>query len=66
MLFQIEFFGRTKEEPDGVVVRRNSGQFASEGDAETYGLTRRPDEADGFRISKDGTVRKTVSFRTET
>jgi hypothetical protein len=66
MLFQIEFFRRTKEEPNGLVVRRNSGQCASERDAETYGLTRRPDDADGFRILKDGAVRKTVSIRTET
>ena len=66
MLFQIEFLRRTKDEPDGIVVRRNSGQFASERDAETYGLTRHPNDADAFRILKDGAVRKTVSIRTET
>jgi hypothetical protein len=65
MLFQIEFFRRTKEAPEGETFRRHSGQFASERDAETYGLTRRPENADGFRILKDGTVRKTISIRTE-
>ena len=64
MLFKIEFFRRAKDEPDGIVVRRNAGQFASEVDAETYGLTRHPKDADGFRILKDGAVRKTVSMRT--
>jgi hypothetical protein len=66
MLFQIEFFRRTKTEPDGETIRRNSGQFASEKDVEIYGVTKRPEEADGFRILKDGAVRKTVSIRSET
>jgi hypothetical protein len=65
MLFQIEFFRFTKDEPDGVTIRQNSGHFASERDAETYGLTRRPEDADGFRIVRDGAVRKTVSIRAE-
>jgi hypothetical protein len=34
MLFQIEFLRRTEEAPDGEVIRRNSGQFASEKDVE--------------------------------
>jgi hypothetical protein len=63
MRFQIEFFRRTEGEPDGEIIRRNSGQFASEKDVEIYGLTRRPEEADGFRILKDGVVRKTISIR---
>lgn len=62
MRFQIEFFRRTEEGPGGVVVRRNSGQFASERDVEIYGLTQRPEDADGFRILKDGVIRKTVSL----
>ena len=61
MLFQIEFFRCTNEEPQGKTIRRNSGQFASERDAEIYGFTARPEGADGFRILKDGAVRKTVS-----
>jgi len=65
MLFQIEFFRCTNEEPQGKTIRRNSGQFASERDAEIYGFTARPEGADGFRILKDGAVRKTVSIRTE-
>lgn len=62
MLFEIEFFQRTKHHPDGETLRRNSGQFASERDAETYGITRRPEEADGFRLWKDGALQKTVSI----
>jgi hypothetical protein len=62
MLFQIEFFQRTKENPDGAVVRRNSGQFASEKDVEIYAVIQRPEDADGFRILMDGAIRKTVSF----
>jgi hypothetical protein len=65
MRFEIEFFRCTKQEPDGKVIRRNTGQFASERDVEAYGLIMRPDDADGFRISKDGVLRKTVSIRTE-
>ena len=65
MLFQIEFFRCTNEESQGKTIRRNSGQFASERDAEIFGLTARPEAADGFRILKDGTVRKIVSIRTE-
>ena len=65
MLFQIEFFRRTETEPDGTILCRNSGQFASEKDAETYGLTRRPEAADGFRILKNGTVLRTVSIKSE-
>jgi hypothetical protein len=62
MRFQIEFFRRTAEKPDGEVVRRNSGQFASEKDVEIYGVTQRPEDADGFRILRDGVVRRTVSI----
>lgn len=65
MLFQIEFFRRVEGKPDGVIVRRNSGQFASEKDAEIYGVSQRPEDADGFRILRDGTVRKTVSITRE-
>lgn len=63
MRFEIEFFRCTKEEPK--VIRRNTGQFGSERDVEIYSLTMRPDDANGFRISKDGALRKTVSIRTE-
>lgn len=66
MLFEIEFFQRTKSEPDGKTVRRNQGQFASEKDVETYGLINRPEGADGFRILVNGAVRKTVSIQSET
>jgi hypothetical protein len=65
MLFQIEFFRCTNEEPKGKTIRRNSGQFASERDVEIYGLTSRPEDADGFRILKDGIVRKMVSIQTK-
>jgi hypothetical protein len=66
MRFQIEFIRYTQERPGGEVIRRNSGQFANEKDVEIYGLTRRPEDADGFRIVTDGAVRKTVSIRSET
>jgi len=66
MRFQIEFFRYAREHPDGEVIRRNSGQFASEKDVEIYCLTRQPEDADGFRILKDGVALKTVSIRTET
>jgi len=65
MLFQIEFFRCTNEEPNGKTFRRNSGQFSSERDAEIYGITMRPEDADGFRILNDGIVRKTVLIQTE-
>jgi hypothetical protein len=65
MRFQIEFFRRAEGKPDGEVVRRNSGQFASEKDVEIYGVSQRPEGADGFRILKDGVVRKTVSITRE-
>jgi hypothetical protein len=64
--FEIEFFLRSHDQPDGKTIRRNSGQFASENDVETYGLLKRPPEADGFRIWKDGVLRKTVSIRSDT
>ena len=62
-VFEVEFYQHSEAHPDGKTIRRNSGQFASERDAETYGLSRRPEQADGFRIWKDGTLRKTVSVR---
>ncbi len=65
MRFQIEFFRHSEGKPEGVVVRRNSGQFASEKDVEIYGITERPDDADGFRILKDDAVRKTVLIKRE-
>jgi hypothetical protein len=65
MRLEIEFFVRSHDQPDGKTIRRNSGQFASENDAETYGLLKRPPEADSFRIWKDGALRKTVSIRSE-
>ena len=65
MLFQIEFFRCTQEEPNGKTFRRNSGQFSSESDVEIYGITTRPEGADGFRILNDGTVRKTILIQTE-
>ena len=65
MLFQIEFFRCTNEEPNGKTFRRNSGQFSSERDAEIYGITTRPEDADGFRILNNGIVRKKVLIQTE-
>jgi hypothetical protein len=65
MRFEIEFFRRDADHPDGRTVRRNSGQFASEKDVEIYGFVKRPEDADGFRIWKDGALRKTVSIRSE-
>lgn len=62
VLFEIEFFQRTKDHPGGETLRRNSGQFANERNAETYGITRRPKEADGFRLWKDGALLTTVSI----
>jgi hypothetical protein len=61
MRFEIEFFRCTKEAPDGRIIRRNTGQFASQRDV---ALTMRPDGADGFRILQNGTLRKTVSIQT--
>jgi hypothetical protein len=66
MTFEIEFFLRGEDHPDGKTIRRNSGHFASEKDAEIYGLSRRPSEAQGFRIWKDGAVRKTISISSDT
>ena len=66
MRFEIEFFLRSYDQPDGKTIRRNSGQFASENDVKTYGLLKRPPEADGFRIWKNGVLRKTVSIRSDT
>ena len=63
MLFQIEFFRYTQERPGEEVIRRNSGQFASEKDVEIYGRTRHPEGADGFRILQHGALRKTVPIR---
>ena len=65
MRLEVEFFQCTQDRPDGMTIRRNSGQFASEKDAETYGLLKRPEQADGFRIWKEGVLRKTVSIRSE-
>jgi hypothetical protein len=65
MLLQIEFFRHTRDRPAGKILRRNSGQFAGARDAEIYGLTRGPEGAEGFRILKDGAVRKVVSIQTE-
>lgn len=65
MRFEIEFFRRSPHQPAGETLRRNSGQFASEKDVETYGLIKRPEDADGFRIWKDGTLRKIISIRSE-
>jgi hypothetical protein len=48
MRLEIEFFRQTSEEPGGTIVRRNTGQFASERDVEIYGLTMGPREANGF------------------
>ena len=63
MRFQIEFLrNTTKENGEEVIVRRNSGQFASERDVEIYGLTRGPEGASGFRILKDGIVKKSVTI----
>jgi len=61
----LNFFVAVKVIPTGETIRRNSGQFASEKDVEIYGLTRRPENADGFRVWKDGIVRKTISIRSE-
>jgi hypothetical protein len=65
MRFEFEFFHRSPDHTDGKNIRRNSGQFAGAKDAETYGLLKRPEQADGFRIWKDGALRKTVSIRSE-
>jgi hypothetical protein len=65
MRFQVEFLHHSNEHADGIVIRRNSGQFAGERDVEIYAITRRPEDADGFRILRDGVVRKTVSIQTE-
>jgi hypothetical protein len=64
MRFDIEFFHRSEEHPEGKTVRRNSGQFASERDAETYGLIKLPEGANGFHIWTDGALRKTVRILT--
>lgn len=66
MLFQIEFFRfATDDRRKEVTLRRNAGQFASERDVEIYGLAQRPEDADRFRILKDGAVCKTVSIKVE-
>jgi len=65
MRFEIEFFLRSHDQPAGKPIRRKSGQFASEKDVETYGLLKGPPEADGFRIWKDGVLRKAVSIRSD-
>jgi hypothetical protein len=65
MLFQIEFFRGPTDKPGDDIVRRNSGQFASEKDVEIYGRMKRPAEATGFRILKNGVVRKTIFIQSE-
>jgi hypothetical protein len=64
MRFDIEFFEHNSQS-GGKTIRRNSGLFANEQDAETYGLVKRPEIADGFRIWKNGILRKTVSIKSE-
>lgn len=61
MRFEIEFVRCA----DGKIVRRNTGQFANERDVEIYAISKRPDNADGFRILKDGLLLKTMSIQTE-
>ena len=63
MRFDIQFF--RGDAPDVQTVSRRSGQFASERDAEIYGVMRRPEEAEGFRIWKDGVLQKAVTIRPE-
>jgi hypothetical protein len=58
MRFEIEFLQHSNEHPDGIVIRRNSGQFARERDVEIHAITGRPEDAEGFRILRDGVVRK--------
>lgn len=64
MRFDIEFFQRN-DQSGGKTIRRDSGQFANERDAEIYGLIKRPEVADGFRIWNNGVLWKTVSIRSE-
>ena len=66
MLLEIEFFRRTSAEPAGKTVRRHVADFPSQKESESYGLSNRPDEADGFRIYDTGILRKTISVRPET
>jgi len=66
MRYAIEFFRRTTVDPAGKTVSRYVGDFDNTEDAKAYGLTNRPDEADGFRLYLSGIPKGTVSVRSET
>jgi hypothetical protein len=63
MIFEIEFFRRTKAEPAGKTIERHQTDFASLKAAAEYGLINRPDAADGFRICCNDITKRTVSVR---
>lgn len=66
MRYAIEFFRRTTADPSGKTVDRHVGDFDNTEDAQAWGLSHRPDEADGFRIYAAGIPKGTISVRAET
>ena len=66
MRHAIEFFRRTTADPAGKTVGRHVGDFEDTEEAKAYGLSHRPEEADGFRIYLAGIPKGTVSVRPDT
>jgi hypothetical protein len=63
MLFEIEFFRRTKAVPSGKAISREKVDLIDHEAAKAYGLSNRPEEADGFRIYVKRVPKGEVSVR---
>ena len=63
MRYAIEFFRRTTADPAGKTVDRYVGDFENTEEAQAYGLSNRPEEADGFRLYLSGIPKGTISVR---
>ena len=63
MRYAIEFFRRTTADPGGKTLDRYVGDFENTEEAQAYGLSNRPEEADGFRLYLSGIPKGTISVR---
>ncbi len=63
MRYAIEYFRRTNAFPTGKTIDRYVGDFDNNEDAQAYGLTNRPEEADGIRLYVSGIPKGTISVR---
>lgn len=61
MSFKIEFFQQTPAQPQGAGGERLEA-FASRRAAVAFALRHRPTQASGFRLYKDGTLLRIMSF----